>query len=159
MNKNKLHIFCISNITNIPLFRYLCNSLSKIAGRIYLTELCIETGNDFLKDFGNLKYTPIHKFKNLSESKKQNLFIKSKRAIRIHDVAKKAGVSVSTVSRVLNGKSDVASETQARILSVIEDLGYAPGTKAHCSDKAGKSCCNSKAKSTKAEDKAPTEVK
>jgi len=51
--------------------------------------------------------------------------LKSKRAIRIHDVAKKAGVSVSTVSRVLNGKSDVASETQARILSVIEDLGYA----------------------------------
>ncbi len=50
---------------------------------------------------------------------------KSKKTIKIQDVAKKAGVSVSTVSRVLNGKSDVASETQARILSIIDDLGYA----------------------------------
>lgn len=42
----------------------------------------------------------------------------------IQDVAKTAGVSVSTVSRVLNGKTDVASDTQTRILSVINDLGY-----------------------------------
>jgi len=33
-------------------------------------------------------------------------------------------VSVSTVSRVLNGKVDVARDTQDRILSVIDDLGY-----------------------------------
>lgn len=50
---------------------------------------------------------------------------KKKRTVTIQDVAKKAKVSVSTVSRVLNGKSDVASETQKRILAVIEDLGYA----------------------------------
>jgi len=49
---------------------------------------------------------------------------KKKRTVTIQDVAKKAKVSVSTVSRVLNGKADVASETQERILSVIEDLGY-----------------------------------
>jgi LacI family transcriptional regulator len=47
-----------------------------------------------------------------------------KRSVTIQDVAKTAGVSVSTVSRVINGKVDVASETQGRILSVIEDLGY-----------------------------------
>jgi LacI family transcriptional regulator len=47
-----------------------------------------------------------------------------KRTVTIQDVAKTAGVSVSTVSRVLNGKVDVASETQDRILSVIDDLGY-----------------------------------
>jgi len=47
-----------------------------------------------------------------------------KRAITIQDVAKTAGVSVSTVSRVLNGKVDVASDTQDRILAVIDDLGY-----------------------------------
>src|SRR5262245_31645575 len=47
-----------------------------------------------------------------------------KRSVTIQDVAKTAGVSVSTVSRVLNGKVDVASETQGRILSVIHDLGY-----------------------------------
>jgi len=49
---------------------------------------------------------------------------KKKRTVTIQDVAKKAKVSVSTVSRVLNGRADVASETQDRILSVIEDLGY-----------------------------------
>ena len=49
---------------------------------------------------------------------------KKRRTVTIQDVAKTAGVSVSTVSRVLNGKVDVASETQDRILSVIEDLGY-----------------------------------
>jgi len=47
-----------------------------------------------------------------------------KRAVTIQDVAKTAKVSVSTVSRVLNGKVDVASETQDRILAVISKLGY-----------------------------------
>jgi len=50
--------------------------------------------------------------------------IKKKRSVTIQDVARSAGVSVSTVSRVLNGKVDVAEETQGRILSVIDDLGY-----------------------------------
>jgi len=49
---------------------------------------------------------------------------KTKRSVTIQDVAKAAGVSVSTVSRVLNGKVDVASETQDRIRSVIDDLGF-----------------------------------
>jgi LacI family transcriptional regulator len=49
---------------------------------------------------------------------------KKKRSVTIQDVAKKAKVSVSTVSRVLNGKADVASETQDRILLVIDELGY-----------------------------------
>ncbi len=49
---------------------------------------------------------------------------KTKRTVTIQDVAKTAGVSVSTVSRVLNGKVDVASETQDRIRSVIDNLGY-----------------------------------
>lgn len=49
---------------------------------------------------------------------------KIKRTVTIQDVAKTAGVSVSTVSRVLNGKVDVASETQERILSVIDELGF-----------------------------------
>lgn len=49
---------------------------------------------------------------------------KKKKTVTIQDVAKAAGVSVSTVSRVLNGKVDVASETQEHILSVIDDLGY-----------------------------------
>lgn len=45
-------------------------------------------------------------------------------SVRIQDVARTAGVSVSTVSRVLNGKVDVAEETQQRVLGVIKDMGY-----------------------------------
>jgi LacI family transcriptional regulator len=44
--------------------------------------------------------------------------------VTIQDVAQTAGVSVSTVSRVLNGKVDVANETQDRIQGVIDELGY-----------------------------------
>jgi LacI family transcriptional regulator len=46
------------------------------------------------------------------------------RTATINDVAREAGVSVSTVSRVLNAKVDVAEETQKRIESAIESLGY-----------------------------------
>ena len=46
-----------------------------------------------------------------------------KRTVTIQDVAKTAGVSVSTVSRVLNAKVDVASDTQERVLAVIDELG------------------------------------
>lgn len=57
--------------------------------------------------------------------KSQRNRMKKNRSVTIQDVAQTAGVSVSTVSRVLNGKADVASETQERILAVIEELGYA----------------------------------
>jgi LacI family transcriptional regulator len=45
-------------------------------------------------------------------------------AITIRDVAKEAGVSVSTVSRVLNDKDDVAPETYERVQDIIQELGY-----------------------------------
>lgn len=50
--------------------------------------------------------------------------------VTISDVAQRAGVSVSTVSRVLNGKQDVSRETRERVLKIIEDLGYAPQAQA-----------------------------
>ena len=48
----------------------------------------------------------------------------------ITDVAKAAGVSVSTVSRILNGKQDVAPATRERVQRVIEELGYTPHAQA-----------------------------
>ena len=51
--------------------------------------------------------------------------MRTKSAITIHDVAAAAGVSVTTVSRVLNDKDDVAPETSARVRAVIHELGYA----------------------------------
>ena len=48
-----------------------------------------------------------------------------KRAVTIRDVAREAGVSVSTVSRILNGKDDVAIVTFDKVQSVIIRMGYA----------------------------------
>lgn len=48
----------------------------------------------------------------------------------IVDVAREAGVSVSTVSRIVNGKPDVAEETRERVLDVIKTLRYVPHTQA-----------------------------
>ncbi len=42
----------------------------------------------------------------------------------IKDVAKRAGVSVGTVSHVLNGKSSVATELRERVEKAIADTGY-----------------------------------
>ena len=45
--------------------------------------------------------------------------------VKIQDVAKAASVSVSTVSRVLNDKDDVSTETYERVQRVIQKLGHA----------------------------------
>ncbi len=42
----------------------------------------------------------------------------------INDVAKVAGVSFGTVSRVLNDAPDVSAATRQRVLQVIQDIGY-----------------------------------
>lgn len=49
---------------------------------------------------------------------------RSKGSVTIHDVARAAGVSVSTVSRVLNDKDDVAIDTYEQVKQVISELGY-----------------------------------
>ncbi len=48
--------------------------------------------------------------------------------ITIADVAARAGVSKTTVSRVLNGKDDLDQQTAARVRQVIDDLGYVPSS-------------------------------
>lgn len=50
---------------------------------------------------------------------------RTRRSVTIHDVAKAAGVSVSTVSRVLNDKDDVSIETYEKVQCIINSLGYA----------------------------------
>lgn len=44
--------------------------------------------------------------------------------VRITDVARIAGVSVSTVSKVINARDGVARETSSRVNAVIDELGY-----------------------------------
>lgn len=50
--------------------------------------------------------------------------------ITIFDVADKAGVGKSTVSRVLNNDPSVKEETKQRVLEVIKELNYTPSTSA-----------------------------
>lgn len=50
--------------------------------------------------------------------------------VNIRDVAKEAGVSITTVSRALNGYSDVSAKTRAKILEIVERLEYAPDANA-----------------------------
>ena len=44
--------------------------------------------------------------------------------VTIHDVARAAGVSTKTVSRVTNGEETVAAETVRRVQTAIDELGY-----------------------------------
>lgn len=54
-----------------------------------------------------------------------SLMRRARRSVTILDVAKASGVSVSTVSRVLNDKDDVSEETYQKVQGVIDSLGYA----------------------------------
>ncbi|MGL5641879.1 MAG: LacI family DNA-binding transcriptional regulator [Paraclostridium sp.] len=46
--------------------------------------------------------------------------------VTIKDVAKKAGVSISTVSRVINDSKPVTDEVKQKVLDVIKETGYVP---------------------------------
>lgn len=47
-------------------------------------------------------------------------------AVTIKDVAKMAGVSISTVSRVINNSKPVSSDIRDQVLRVIKETGYVP---------------------------------
>jgi len=51
---------------------------------------------------------------------------RSGRAVTIHDVARHAGVSPMTVSRVINAESNVREETRARVAASVAALRYSP---------------------------------
>jgi len=55
---------------------------------------------------------------------------KSKGAITINDVARLAGVSKRTVSRVINHSATVNAETRAKIQAIIDQYDYAPSKQA-----------------------------
>lgn len=51
-------------------------------------------------------------------------------AVTIKDVAKAAGTSVSTVSKVINGHYSISEETSQRVKEVIRELNYYPSASA-----------------------------
>lgn len=56
---------------------------------------------------------------------RDNLFIK-KKPISINDIAKYAGVSKSTVSRILNDKGKFSKDTRDKVLQIVKKLNYSP---------------------------------
>ena len=46
--------------------------------------------------------------------------------MNIYDVSEHAGVSIATVSRVLNGNPNVSEKTREKVLKVMDELGYTP---------------------------------
>jgi LacI family transcriptional regulator len=50
--------------------------------------------------------------------------------VTLYDVARLSGVSTATVSRVVHGQDKVRDSTRARVLEVIERLGYVPDSAA-----------------------------
>jgi LacI family repressor for deo operon, udp, cdd, tsx, nupC, and nupG len=61
---------------------------------------------------------------------RRRLFGKIVPVAKINDVAKSAGVSTATVSRVLSNAAVVAPATRRRVLAAVERLGYAPNATA-----------------------------
>ncbi len=89
----------------------------------------------------NLRYSNLHgwilPFDRISEidynyaTKKITLgvpevIVSKRETVQIRDVAKQAGVSSATVSRVLSNKPHVREVLKARVLKAVEDLGYEP---------------------------------
>jgi len=52
---------------------------------------------------------------------------RTRRRLTIADIATAAGVSIPTVSKVINGRADVATATRERVLGVIDKTGYVTG--------------------------------
>lgn len=50
--------------------------------------------------------------------------------VDIRDIARLAGVSTATVSKVLNNYSEVSDATKVRILKIVEEVGYIPNSSA-----------------------------
>jgi len=48
----------------------------------------------------------------------------------IVDIARAAGVSIKTVSRVINQEEGVGAETRARVLEIVAAMGYRPNVSA-----------------------------
>jgi DNA-binding LacI/PurR family transcriptional regulator len=59
------------------------------------------------------------------------------RQCTVRDVARLAGVSVATVSRVVNGAGNVSGLTKERVLTAISTLQYCPNTSAIALGRAG----------------------
>jgi len=81
--------------------------------------------DEWRRDRGNGSLSPSYNTMTISL-----LTVKSVRSCTIKDVARFAGVSISTVSRVVNGACEVADQTRAKVFTAISRLKYSPNAHA-----------------------------
>jgi LacI family transcriptional regulator len=74
---------------------------------------------------GTITGTITNIFRAFQQASRTRVMPKQHR-VTIKHVAKEAGVSTQTVSRVINERHDVAAETRKRVLQIIQDMGYQP---------------------------------
>ena len=46
--------------------------------------------------------------------------------MNIYEIAEKAGVSIATVSRVLNNKGNISKKTYDKVMQVLKEYNYSP---------------------------------
>ena len=65
---------------------------------------------------------------NYNEIKRKRFLQEGAKVVSIKDVAKEAGVAISTVSKVLNNYPNVSEDTKLRVMEVVKRLGFVPNT-------------------------------
>ena len=63
-----------------------------------------------------------------------------KATVRLSDIAKETGYSLSTVSKALNGRADVSEETRQTINAVLNGMGIPVKRQARKANELSKSC-------------------
>lgn len=76
----------------------------------------------------NIKNALTKRIKNCILRNRKPFSVGGDLMVSINDVAKKAGVAKSTVSKVLNNYSLVSEETRLKVEKVVEELGYVPNS-------------------------------
>jgi LacI family transcriptional regulator len=78
--------------------------------------------------------TPLARLSSVGVTRKcnrlQTQIILECRVVTVYDIARQAGVSTATVSRVVHGSDLVRPETRQRVVDVIERLGFVPDASA-----------------------------
>lgn len=102
-------------------------SISTVSRTLNRPEMVKESTRDkVLKVVKEMGYKPKVKGKGLVSRKTTIVKSRSKSRIRISDIAKASGVSVSTVYRTLNKPDKVSQSTRLRVLKFINELDYKP---------------------------------